>query len=465
MDFRDHTVAELAAAVRSGARPAVELTELALARIDQLNPTLNAFVAVDPDRALSAAVRLDERITAGEDVGPLAGMPIGVKDLEDVEGYTTTHGSAIHAHDPPATRDSLLVERLEAAGCVVVGKTNTPEFGFKGDTTNPTFGPTRNPWNPDRSPGGSSGGTGAALASGMVPLGTGSDGGGSIRIPGSLCGLSTFKPSLGRVPTRTAPGWLDLSVAGPMATRTRDTALALDAVVGPHDGDRASLPAPTRPWVDGVDAAGLPRRVAWSPTLGYGTVDGEIARVCADAVATLADAGVEVVEIDDVFDADPGIEWARIAALCNLRSLRDVRETDRWESVDSELRELISLIESMTEPIDLIAAEDAGFELRRRLATALGGFDVLLCPTVAGQTGLSGEFGTLDGAPNGNWVQFTYPFNMTRNPAGSVMAGLTVDGMPVGLQVVGPHLADAEVLAAMAGFETTLAIDHRAQVD
>jgi aspartyl-tRNA(Asn)/glutamyl-tRNA(Gln) amidotransferase subunit A len=465
MDFRQHTVAELAAAVRSGARPAVEMTEAALERIASLNGTINAFVAVDEDRALAAAAVLDERIAAGEDVGPLAGMPIGVKDLEDAEGFVTTSGSAVHAGDSPATRDSLLVERLKAAGCVVVGKTNTPEFGFKGDTTNPVFGATRNPWNTDRSPGGSSGGSGAALASGMVPLATGSDGGGSIRIPGSLCGLSTFKASLGRIPNRTAPGWLHLSVSGPMTLRTRDGALALDAVVGPDPGDPTSLPAPARPWIDGVDAASLPDRVAWSPALGYGTVDAEIARVCAAAVDTLADAGVEVVEVDPVIDGDPGLDWARIAGLCNLRSLDDVAGTERWELVDAELRALIDLVQELTDPVTLIKAIDRGFELHQQVARALEGVDVLLSPTVAGQTGLAGEYGTLDGEPDGSWVQFTYPFNMTGNPAGTVMAGLTGDGMPVGLQVIGSHLADAEVLAAMAGFESALGIEELASVD
>jgi aspartyl-tRNA(Asn)/glutamyl-tRNA(Gln) amidotransferase subunit A len=464
MDFREHTVAELAAAVRSGARPALEMTEAALERIARLNGTINAFVVVDEAEARAAASSLDQRIAAGEDVGPLAGMPIGVKDLEDAKGFVTTNGSAIHAGDPPATRDSILVERLKRAGCVVVGKTNTPEFGFKGDTTNPVFGATLNPWNTVRSPGGSSGGTGAALASGMVPLATGSDGGGSIRIPGSLCGLSAFKPSLGRVPNRTAPGWLDLSVSGPMTVRARDAALALDAVVGPDPGDPASLPESGRPWLDGVDAASLPDRVAWSPTLGYGTVDVEIARVCADAVAALADAGVDVIEVDQVIDEDPGLDWARIAGLCNLRSLESVHGTERWELIDPELRALIDLVQAATDPVDLIKAMDRGFELHQMVAIALEGVDVLLCPTVAGQTGRAEEFGTLDGEPDGNWVQFTYPFNMTGNPAGTVMAGLTGDGMPVGLQVIGPHLADAEVLAAMAGFESTLAIDERAPV-
>ena len=199
MDFRETTVADLAARVRDGEVGSRELVQAALDRIEALNPQVNAFVAVDAEAALRDAAAIDELVAAGEDPGPLAGVPIGVKDLEDATGFVTTMGSATRADGPPAAVDSILVARLRAAGCVVVGKTNTPEFGWKGDTENPTFGATRNPWELGHSAGGSSGGTAAALAAGMVPLATGSDGGGSIRIPAAVCGLSGFKPSLGRV--------------------------------------------------------------------------------------------------------------------------------------------------------------------------------------------------------------------------------------------------------------------------
>ena len=180
---------DLAGRVRAGTLAARDLVEHALERIDALNPTLNAFVAVDADGARAAAGAVDDAVARGEDPGPLAGIPIGVKDLEDAAGFTTSYGSALFAGDPAARSDSLMVARLRAAGCVVVGKTNTPEFGWKGDTDNVAFGATKNPWNLSHSPGGSSGGTAAALAAGMVPMATGSDGGGSIRIPSSCCGL------------------------------------------------------------------------------------------------------------------------------------------------------------------------------------------------------------------------------------------------------------------------------------
>ena len=221
MDFRDTTVEALAGLVRTREVSATELTQAALDRIDAVNPTINAFVSVDPDLALADAARVDEDVAAGRDPGPLAGIPIGVKDLEDATGFVTTQGSLLRRDDAPAGADSPFVSRLRAAGCVVIGKTNTPELGAKGQTSNRLFGITRNPWDPARTSGGSSGGSAAALAAGLVPLATGSDGGGSIRIPASICGLTGMKPSLGRVPIGggSPPGWADLSTRGPMAVR------------------------------------------------------------------------------------------------------------------------------------------------------------------------------------------------------------------------------------------------------
>ncbi|MYJ81754.1 MAG: amidase, partial [Acidimicrobiaceae bacterium] len=196
-DFRTVTVEALAALVRDRTLTAAAVTEHALERIEALNPILNAFVAVDADGARAQASAIDERLDAGVEVGPLAGIPIGVKDLVDATGFHTSRGAMYTRNDPPAASDCTEVARMRAAGCVIVGKTNTPEHGCMGDTYNPRFGPTLNPWNIERSPGGSSGGTGSAVASGMVPAGTGSDGGGSIRVPSAICGLSGIKTSHG----------------------------------------------------------------------------------------------------------------------------------------------------------------------------------------------------------------------------------------------------------------------------
>ncbi|MYK75654.1 MAG: amidase, partial [Acidimicrobiaceae bacterium] len=277
-DFRTVTVEALAALVRDRTLTAAAVTEHALERIEALNPTLNAFVAVDADDARTQAAAIDERLDAGEEVGPLAGIPIGVKDLVDATGFHTSKGAMYTRHDPPATSDCTEVARMRAAGCVIVGKTNTPEHGCMGDTYNPRFGPTLNPWNPERSPGGSSGGTGSAIAAGMVPVGSGSDGGGSIRIPSAICGLSGIKTSQGRVPSGPPPsGLIDLSCVGPMARLIRDVALCLDAMVGPDPADLRSLPKPEVSWRAALDSPRVPARVLWAPSIDGEPVDAEIA--------------------------------------------------------------------------------------------------------------------------------------------------------------------------------------------
>ncbi|HEX4902310.1 MAG TPA: amidase family protein [Acidimicrobiales bacterium] len=459
--FRGITVAEVAAEVRTGSRAAREQVERALSAIDALDPTLHAFVVVDADRALDAADAIDRRVAAGEDPGPLAGVPVAVKDIEDVEGLVTTHGSALHVDDAPAARDSEHVARLRAAGCIVVGKTNTPEFGWTADTSNVVFPGTVNAWDPSRSAGGSSGGSAAAIASGMVPLATGSDGGGSIRIPSAVHGLSGIKTSLGRIPGggATAPRWMHLSTKGPMARRIRDVALALDAVVGFDPTDLHSLPPHHgASWSDSLADLLPPRRVLWSPDLGYARVDPEVASVCRGAIDRLAGAGTEVVEVDRVFDHDPGLDWATVAFNAILRRVEHHRGTDAWDRLTPGLREMFGLVEGRS-GTDVLRAIDAGHALNHRLVELLHGGAVLLCPTVAGQTGAAGEPGTVEGESTMGWVSFTYPFNMTGSPAGTVCAGHTADGMPVGLQVVGPRFGDAVVLRVLAFLEDLLDVD------
>ncbi len=462
MDFRRDTVEGLAERVRSGALGARELLDATLERIEALNPQVNAFVAVDADGARAAADAIDDAVAAGEDPGPLAGIPLAVKDLEDAAGMVTTLGSTLWASDPPARRDSTLVERLRAAGCVVVGKTNTPELGWKAESDNAVYGATRNPWNLERSPGGSSGGSAAALAAGLVPLATGSDGGGSIRIPAALCGMSGMKPSLGRVPAAgpIPPSWPLLSSSGPMALRTSDIALALDTVIGPEPGDIRSLPMPEPSWHRSIEDLHHPRRVGWSPTLGYAQVDREVLSVCERAVHRLADHGVEVVEAGEVFDEDPVATWLTLAATYNLRTLEVYRGSEAWDQIDPGLRASVEWAAASVSAADFIRAEDACHRLNQRLMRTLGEVSILLTPTVAGQTPLSGQPGTIDGQPDVNWVRFTYPFNLTRSPAGSVCAGYTGDGMPVGLQVVGPQHGDVVVLRTMAVLEADLGCDR-----
>jgi aspartyl-tRNA(Asn)/glutamyl-tRNA(Gln) amidotransferase subunit A len=466
MDFRRTTVAALAADVASRRISARELVASALARIEEVDPQVNAFVAIDGESALAEATAVDARIASGEAVGPLAGIPIGVKDLEDAAGFTTTQGSVVYADAPPATADSPLVERLRAAGCIVVGKTNTPELGHKADTTNPLFGSTRNPWNLERTAGGSSGGSAAAIAAGLVPLCTGSDGGGSIRIPSSVCGISGMKPSLGRVPMGgpKAPGWGDLSTKGPMARTIRDITLALDAVVGPEVTDLRSLPMPDTSWTRSLHDLHAPRKVGWAPTLGYAQVDSEVAAVCAAAVERLADLGSEIVEVDPVFSEDPGLPWLTLAMTGNERALGHLRGTDDWDRLDPAHTALIDRFGAPPTGADVLAAFDACHAANLRLVELFHRVPVLLTPTVAGRPGLAGRNGTVDGRETPSWVAFTYPFNMTRSPAGTVCAGFTSDGMPVGLQVVGPQHGDVVVLRALALLEDALALDPVAPI-
>ena len=461
MDFRRTTVAELAADVAAGRVGARELVTAALERIEALNPQVNAFVAVDGDAALAAADAVDARVAAGDGVGPLAGIPIGVKDLEDAAGFTTSFGSAVYANGPPATADSPLVQRLKAAGCIVVGKTNTPEMGFKGDTINPTFGGTHNPWNLERSAGGSSGGSAAAVAAGMVPVCTGSDGGGSIRIPSALCGLSGIKPSLGRVPMGgpVPPSWSDLSTRGPMARTIRDVALVLDVALGPDPTDIRSLPMPESSWSRSLEDVGVPRRIGWAPTLGYGRVDTEVRAVCEAALDRLAALGTEVVVIDSVFDEDPAASWARLAMTSSLRSVAHLRGTPDWDRLDPEHAMMLEAFGAPTTGLELLAAVDDCHRLNLRLVELFHEVPLICTPTVAGQTGPVGGQGTIDGESTPYWVSYTYPFNMTRSPAGTVCAGFTGDGMPVGLQVIGPQHADVAVLRGIAALEDALALE------
>lgn len=460
--MRDEPVADLAAKVRRGQVSAVELTDHALSRIAELNPVLNAFVAVDEERALAAALAVDESVAAGVDPGPLAGIPLGVKDLEDARGYVTTHGSLAYAGAAPATSDSAMVARLVAAGCVVVGKTNTPELGWKADTDNPVFGPTLNPWNLDHSPGGSSGGSAAAVASGMVPLATGSDGGGSIRIPSACCGLSGMKPSLGRVPSGgpAAPDWQHLSTRGPIARRMADVVAALDVVVGPDPSDLRSLPRPEASWIASLEQPRPPRKVAWSPTLGYADVDEEVLAICERAVEVMASLGTEVVEIDTVFDSDPVDQWLTLSGAYNLRTYAGMRGTPAWDQVDPVLAMVIDrAIE--TSAVDLVLAEDACHALNLRLVELFHDVRLLMTPTTAAAAPPRALRGSamINGVPDYNWVKFTYPFNMTRSPAASICGGLTTTGLPVGLQLVGPQHADLVVLRSAAALEAAMDFD------
>ena len=458
MDFLAETVIGLAGQVRAGRLSARELVAHAFARIDAVDGSVGAFVALDPDGAMVAARALDEVVARGGDPGPLAGIPIGVKDLEDAEGLPTTRGLAAFVGGPPAGGDSALVARLKAAGCIVVGKTNTPALGHKADTTNLVFGATRNPWNLERTPGGSSGGSAAAIAAGMVPLATGSDGGGSIRIPAALCGLSGMKPSLGRVPSGGSepPDWQHLSTKGPMARSIVDVAHALDAVIGPEQSDLRSLPMPDVSWARAVVEPSAPLRIAWSPTLGYATPDPEVLAACQAAVERLEGLGAQVIQVDDVFDVDPIFTWLALTGTYLRRSLAAVDALEHPD-LDDSLRAQLDWAAALT-AMDLAKAEDDCHRLNLRLVELFADARTLLTPVTAGLAPRSGMLGTIAGKETANWVQYTYPFNCTRSPAGTVPVAVSSEGTPIGLQVVGPQHADQVVLRTIAAIEAELGL-------
>jgi Asp-tRNA(Asn)/Glu-tRNA(Gln) amidotransferase A subunit family amidase len=467
MDFRTDRATDLAAKVRSGELSALELTQHSLDRIAEVDGKVNAFVVVDAQRALEQAEGIDQIVASGGDPGPLAGIPIGVKDLEDAAGLPTTHGSPLHEDANPARADSSLVARLRQAGCVVVGKTNTPEFGWTSRTENALHGLTRNPWNLDHSPGGSSGGSAAAIAAGMVPMATGSDGGGSIRIPSAACGLSGMKASLGRVPNGglEAPGWLELSSKGPMARSIHDVAAALEAVIGPDPTDLASLPKPEASFLAAVTDPHLPGVVGWSGDLGFSEVDGEVATACETALGLLVDSGVEVVTVPGLFDEDCVDDWMTIVSSCLARSMEDHRDHPRFGEVDPVLQLMVEHGRRTT-GTELVRALDAMHTLNLRLVEQFHHVRLLLTPTTAGvapPVALGGR-GLINGVEDQNWVRFTYPFNMTRSPAATVSVGLSRDGLPIGMQIIGPQHADLVVLRAAAAMERIIGFDAVAQI-
>jgi Asp-tRNA(Asn)/Glu-tRNA(Gln) amidotransferase A subunit family amidase len=434
-----HTLISLAEQVRTGRRTARSVVTETLANIQEHNTTFNAFVAVDVDRALAEAEELDRRVMHDGPVGPLAGVPLAVKDTEDAIGYRTTFGSQLWANEPVATADSVLVRRLRAAGCIIVGKTNTPELAAKGTTDNPAFGTTRNPYDRARTSGGSSGGSAVAVATGMVPLATASDGGGSIRIPASACGLPGFKPSLGRIPDGGPQpvDWHELTTRG-VLTRTVDDLLAvLDVVVGAEPTDLRSLPTPPMPWTTCVAAQPMPRRIGWSPTLGYADVDPNIVAACAAAVERLAADGVEVVELPTVFAADPVGAWITLVASYLKRSVGNRNQ----QLMDPAVRGYIGMADHVTAQ-QLVAAQDECHRLNLQLVAAFEQCDLLLTPTLAFDPGVIGE-------SDAQFVRATYPFNMTRSPAGTVPVGTSPKGLPIGLQIIGPQHADVAVLHLM----------------
>jgi aspartyl-tRNA(Asn)/glutamyl-tRNA(Gln) amidotransferase subunit A len=443
------TAVEIAESVRRRERPAVEVLDEALAAIEAANPKLNAFVHLDAANARRSAEAVDAAVAAGRDPGPFSGVPFGVKDLEHVAGMPTSFGSLLFKGRPPVPQDSVHVARLRAAGAVPVGKTASPEFGAVAVTDSPAWGVTRNPWDLERTPGGSSGGSAAAVTAGMVPLATASDGGGSIRIPASFCGLVGFKPSFGRIPH---PGNQPSATAvyGALVTSVADAARHLDVTAGPHDTDRLSLPASTVRYEDAIGALNVRGlRARWSVDLGFAVVDPEVAALAEAAALDLIDAAALHPVPGVVALTDPLRVWDANRAADFFMDLEPEMWPDQAGALSDYVRPTIRRFESVTAP-RVADAWKSRQRLDDELADLFNEIDVLLTPTTA-LPAFAAEW-PMPSVINGAEVHpsMSVPFTMLANlgwhPAVSLPAGQTTGGLPVGLQVQCRRHADEVVL-------------------
>ncbi|TYB42736.1 amidase [Actinomadura chibensis] len=451
-DAADLTATELLAAYGAGTLSPVEAAAAVLARIERDDPELNAFCLVDPDTTLDMARASADRRRRGAPLGPLDGVPVSIKDVFLTRGWPTLRGSTTIDPAGPWDEDSPAVARLREQGAVFVGKTTTPEFAWKGVTDGPLTGVTRNPWDPARTPGGSSGGAAAAVAAGMAPLALGTDGGGSVRIPAAFTGTFTIKPTYGRVPHYPASPFGTLAHTGPMTNTVAEAALFLDAICGADGRDWSALPPPDVVFAEGGpdDLTGL--RVAFSPDLGFARVDPEVAAPVAAAAEAFAALGAKVEQADPGF-ADP-VEAFEVLWFAGAAKVVEHLSAAERERLDPGLREICER-GARYSAVDYLTATARRMDLGRLMGLFHERYDLLLTPTMPIA---AFEAGTEvpAGSPSPRWTSwtpFTYPFNMTQQPAASVPCGFTSGGLPVGLQVVGARHADALVMAACAAYE------------
>lgn len=454
------TVAEAAHRIRNGEETAVSLTRRCLDAVANANADLNAFVHLDAEGALAAAEAVDEAVGAGrgDELGPLAGVPFGVKDLEDCAGMPTTRGSRWFAHTPSKTVDSIHVARLRAAGAIPIGKTAPPEFGAWAYTASPLLGVTRNPWDLSRTPGGSSGGSSAAVSSGMVPFCTASDGGGSIRGPAAFTGLVGLRATYGRIPTFGDTHLAQNAVVGCVTTTVADTALLLDVMAGPDGRDRTCLPPPTGSFLDAIrrlDLSGL--RVAWSKDLGFAVVDPEVATICKKAAQRFVSAtGATLVERPLVL-RDYTLTYAYMEGVDKFVGIDPTLWETRLDELDPLSAPAWQHLSRKTLP-EAAAVESARRDLVAETAALFDDIDLLLTPMASvAPFAAEGPMPTnIDGVEvhAGMSVVLGFLASLVNLPAVSVPGGLTSEGLPVGLQVIGPRFREDLVLAAAARYES-----------
>ncbi|MSQ22909.1 MAG: amidase [Dehalococcoidia bacterium] len=435
----------------------VELTELFLARIQQLDPGLNAYLTVAAEQALASARRAEAEVKPGANLGPLHGIPVAIKDLTSTGGIRTTRGSLIYKDFVPDV-DEPVVARIRSAGAVILGKTNTPEFGFSATTENLLGDACRNPWNPERTPGGSSGGAGAAVAAGLAPTAQGSDGGGSIRIPCSMCGVYGIKPTFGRVarPYQGPGAWGPLAQNGPITRTVLDAAILLQVMAGHDPLDPTSIKEDPPDFSAVMNAGVRGLRVGWNPDLGGVPVDPEVRRVTAKAVQAFEELGAHVVE------AEIPIDHLRLRDVFMTIFLSDYAASfgellrTRGNEMSPFLREM--LLDAVMWPASKLALALHELEWHRaRMNTVMEQYDLLLTPTLATPPFPVGQRpSVIDGQdvdPVWAFTPFCFPFNLTGQPAASLPCGFSSEGLPIGLHLIGRLGDEATVLRASAAFE------------
>ena len=461
-DVHELGAAELSDAYRARDLSPADVVESCLARIEALDAEINAFCYVDAAYARGAAQESEKRWMQSAPLSPLDGVPVAIKDLLLTRGWPTRRGSLTIDATRPWPDDAPAVARLREAGAILIGKTTTPEFGWKGTTDSPLTGITRNPWNVRKTPGGSSGGSGAALAARLAPLALGTDGGGSIRIPASFCGVFGLKPSFGRVPAWPLSPFGTLAHVGPMSRTVRDSAMLLNVIARPDARDWHAMAFEEGDYAGRLGDTIRGRRIAFSPRLGHVTrVSPEIEAAAADAARVFADLGA-IVEQIDLPGGDPAsvfrtLWWSGAAFL-----LRDL-PAEKWEMLDPGLRDIArsGAAISLREYLSADAERGAyGSVMRQFMET----YDFVLTPSVATVAFDTGRLAPEDeeGRAWLSWTPYSFPFNLTQQPAASVPCGFTHDSLPIGLQIVGRMFDDAGVLAACAAYEATHPLYRRA---
>jgi amidase len=449
-DLTRKSAIELAALIRSRAISPRELLDAHLTVIERVNPKLNAVVTLAADHARDAARQAEAAVTRGDELGPLHGLPIAIKDTTRTAGIRTTFGSPLFADHVPE-EDAEVVRRLKAAGAVVTAKTNTPEFATGANTVNEVFGPTRNPWNPALSPAGSSGGSAVAVATGMVPLAQGTDFGCSIRIPAAFCGIVGIRPTPGLIPSHPiALAWDPGQVHGPLARSAEDAALMLDAMVG---FSRLSPISVHPPWASAreivakaEDGRGL--KIAYASDIAGIGVDAEIDAICRSAAKRLADAGafVEEVAFDVAHGREPYQAW-RGAWMVGQR----FEHLHHLEQFGENLRGNVKRGLDVT-ALDLAAAEQRRQDVFHRFRELFEQYDVLLTPAAPVrpypvEMNFPNEINGRKFENYVDWIAPAFLITLVSLPAGSVPAGLTHDGLPVGLQIVAPRFEEPLILS------------------